>query len=519
VNSLIAAVAAGLLATSLAVAEPQSGTAATAAAASGTAAASASTLHWGSCPTGIYPDLLGGEEQCTTLVVPMDYQHPANGKTVTLALSMVRHTSSAQAYQGVILTNPGGPGDGGLDVPQSLAFDVPHDVGADYDWVGWDPRGVGASTPTMRCKPHYFAGPRGSYVPTTKKLQQYWLHRSKEYAGACERKYPALLNNITSADSARDMESIRKALGVDTISFYGYSYGTYLGELYSTLFPQHLRLMVLDSNIDPRRVWYRANLDQDRAFDRNIRIFFTWVAKYDHIYHLGATKHAVSHRYYADLARLTRHPDGQLGPDEWTDALQGAAYYRLDYKELAWAWSRFDVTGSPKLMIGEYRSADAPLDDNNFAVYNAVQCSDAHWPKTWSRWARDNNAYYKKYPFLTWSNAWFNAPCLYWGGRAHRPVRVNGKGTTSALLIDETLDAATPYEGSLEVRRLYPHSSLIAEPGGATHADSLFGDACVDDQIATYLKTGKRPARKPGNGPDTTCRPLPAPRASTSNPA
>ena len=124
----------------------------------------------------------------------------------------------------------------------------------------------------------------------------------------------------------------------------------------------------------------------------------------------------------------------------------------------------------------------------------------------------DNNRYYKKYPFLTWSNAWYNAPCLYWQGRAHKPVHINGTKTKSVLLIDETLDAATPFEGSLEVRRLYPNASLIAESGGATHADSLFGDACVDDQIASYLKTGKRPARKHWNGPDALCRPLPDPR-------
>ena len=70
----------------------------------------------------------------------------------------------------------------------------------------------------------------------------------------------------------------------------------------------------------------------------------------------------------------------------------------------------------------------------------------------------------------------------------------------SALLIDETLDAATPYEGSLQVRKLYPNSSLIALPGGTSHANSLSGDACLDDQIADYLATGKLPARKPGNG-------------------
>ena len=79
------------------------------------------------------------------------------------------------------------------------------------------------------------------------------------------------------------------------------------------------------------------------------------------------------------------------------------------------------------------------------------------------------------------------------------------------LLIDETLDAATPYLGSLVVRQLFPNSSLIAEPGGTTHADSLSGDGCVDNAVATYLASGKRPPRQRWNGPDFLCRPLPDP--------
>jgi hypothetical protein len=84
------------------------------------------------------------------------------------------------------------------------------------------------------------------------------------------------------------------------------------------------------------------------------------------------------------------------------------------------------------------------------------------------------------------------------------------------LLIDETLDAATPYTGSLEVRKRFPHASLIALPGGTSHANSLFGDACLDDQIAAYLADGTRPPRRPGNGADATYAPLPVPDPTAS---
>jgi hypothetical protein len=73
---------------------------------------------------------------------------------------------------------------------------------------------------------------------------------------------------------------------------------------------------------------------------------------------------------------------------------------------------------------------------------------------------------------MTWDNAWFNAPCIYWQAPRSRPVNIDGRGIQSMLLVDETLDAATPFEGSLEVRNLFPHSVLIAEPGGTTYAET-----------------------------------------------
>jgi TAP-like protein len=112
---------------------------------------------------------------------------------------------------------------------------------------------------------------------------------------------------------------------------------------------------------------------------------------------------------------------------------------------------------------------------------------------------------------MTWDNAWFNAPCIYWPAPPSEPTRINGDGVSSALLIDETLDGATPFEGSLYVRKLFPHSVLLAEPGGTTHADSLSGDLCVDGTIARYLATGALPPRIQGAPWDKTCAPLPKP--------
>jgi pimeloyl-ACP methyl ester carboxylesterase len=471
-------------------------------------------LPWGACPTKQYPDLEGTTVQCAPLKVPLNYAHPT-GPKITLELSLTKHTSSDANYKGAMLSNPGGPGGAGLDLGFFLQPAVPHHVGDDYDWVSWDPRGVGASKPALHCQNNYFNPPRKNYTPTTSTILKYWEKRSKKYAASCEKKQPALLNNITTKDSALDMDAIRAAIGVSQISYYGFSYGTYLGQVYSTLFPTHLKYMVLDSNIDPRHVWYKANLSQDVAFNRNLHIYLKWVAKYHSVYHLGKTQKQVSAKYYATLHALAKHPKGKVGPSEWTDAFSGAAYYRFGWEDLASAWVKF-TKGHYAPMLAQYDSAEGPGDDNEFAVYNAVECSDLKYPGL-HKVLKDSKKYAKKYPFLTWDNTWFNGPCEYWKSKTHHVVKINGKKTTSALLIDETKDAATPYEGSLEVRKLYPHSSLIGEPGGATHADSLFGDACVDNKVAAYLKSGTLPKRVSGNRADTKCKPLPDPNPKASS--
>src|SRR3989440_1128885 len=462
-------------------------------------------IAFGTCDD---PGLAQAGAQCGFLSVPMDYDHP-RGTKIQIAVSRIKHTVPDSQYQGIMLVNPGGPGGSGLGLAP-LGQVVPNHAGDAYDWIGFDPRGVGSSKPALTCDPNYFSGNRPDYVPRTEALLRTWLHRSKGYAQACAKNGP-LLRHMTTVEAAKDMDRIRAALGRQQINYYGFSYGTYLGQVYSTLFPQRVRRMVLDSNVDPRDVWYQANLNQDIAFERNIKVWFGWVAKFDSVYHLGTTEQAVEKLWYSEQNALKGHPaGGVVGPDEFNDIFLLAGYYQITWLELGKVFSDWVHTRQPQPLIDEYMSADGPGDDNGFAVYTAVQCTDAHWPGL-GKTLRDNARIYRTHPFETWGNAWFNAPCLYWPAPSHQPLRVNGNRVGGILLVDETLDAATPFEGSLQVRRLFPHASLIAEPGGTTHAGTLFGNACVDDQIANYLALGVLPARRAGNGPDTTCAPLPQP--------
>ena len=466
--------------------------------------AGASTLGWHTCQNS---GLRAAGLQCATLAVPLDYAHP-RGRTIKLALTRLKHTSSD--YQGVVLTNPGGPGGSGRGLA-TIGRAIPNGVGADYDWIGFDPRGVGASQPHISCDNTYFGFDRPNYAPTAKDVRV-WKKRARDYAQACARKNGAILGHLTTIDSARDMDSIRKALGVDRINYYGYSYGTYLGQVYATLFPTHVRRMVLDSNVNAHRIWYAANLDQDRAFNRNLNIWFGWLARHHATYHLGRTKQAVHHLWYSIRAKLAAKPDGKIGPDEWTDTFIQAGYYQLTWLDQARVFAGYVHHHDVAALVRAYKDADGYGNDNNYAVYLGVQCSDIQWPRKWSTWLADNTRVSKGSPFETWANAWYNAPCLYWPAKAHKPVTVDGKGVAPILLVDQTLDAATPYHGSIVTRSLFPKSRLIAEPGGTSHAVTMSArNNCVDDKIAAYLRDGTLPARKSGNRADATCKPLPEP--------
>jgi len=500
-------------------------------AASASAAATAPTqvpvpppINWGPCSD---PVLQSFDAQCGYVSVPLNYSDPS-GPKIQLAVSRIEHTSSATDYQGVLLMNPGGPGGSGLALPPEVVPVLDQDgyssTTADYDWIGFDPRGVGSSIPSISCDPNYLGPDRPNYIPFTRQLLNTWLSRSQGYASDCasqSAEQTALLQNLTTVDSALDMDSIREALGQSQITYYGYSYGTYLGQVYATLFPSHLRRLILDSNVDPRTVWYQANLNQDPAFNRNEEIWWGWLARYNSVYHLGATEQAVARTFYRNEAELALHPaGGVVGPDEWVDIFLIPAYYQptwLQWAQVLSDWVNHHDTAAANELIGLYDAVDAPGDDNEFAVYLGVECTDAPWPTNWSIWSRDNWRIFSFAPFMTWDNAWFNAPCIYWPASPSHPVNINGRPVSSGLLIDETLDAATPFEGSLEVRKLFPRAVLVAEPGGTTHAETPTGeDPCVDDTIGDYLATGALPPRNNRARWDKTCPPPPTPVPSTA---
>jgi pimeloyl-ACP methyl ester carboxylesterase len=460
----------------------------------------------------------GVNMQCATLAVPLNYRDPA-GRKITLALSMVPATAPPAQRQGDLLVNPGGPGGSGRYLAAVVAYGLNHQVASEYNIIGFDPRGVGASVPALHCDPSFFAGARPNYIPASQAAEQILIGRAKTYAADCERRFGWLLPYMTTVDVARDMDSIRAALGQSKINYFAYSYGTYLGQVYATLFPHRVRRMVLDSTVDPKGAWWGDNIAQDYAFQGRQEAFFSWVASHDSVFHLGSTRAQVQAAWYRARADLLAHPipgpnGPMIGPDEFDDTFLQGGYDDQLWPGLASALTAYLHGGSTSQILSEYRSLGVQ-NENEFAVYNAVECSDVNWPRSWARWNSATRRVYAKAPFEAWDNAWFNAACAFWPvhGPAH-PLQIRGAGLPGILMIQGTLDAATPYAGAQVAHSLLPSARMVVVEGGGNHGQSLSQppNTCVNNYLNAYLATGALP-KHPGQV-NATCPALPAPPAN-----
>ena len=519
-TATLAAVAltAGLLGCSSGGGDPATGAstggaAATAGASAGGGSAAivpgASKLSWHAC---------GGQLaglQCTTLQVPLNYAGPG-GRKITIALSMLPATAPKSQQQGVLLVNPGGPGEPGRSLAGDVAAGLSPQVAADYDIVGFDPRGVGASVPALTCDPSFYSGRRPDYIPANAAAEQVLITRAKTYAADCEQRFGWLLPYLTTVNMARDMDEIRQAFGVQKINYYAFSYGTYLGQAYATLFPSRVRRMVLDSTVDPAGAWYADNISQDYAFQGRLEAFFAWIAKYDSTYQLGSTAAQVQSAYYQARERLQANPVAgpsglMLGADDLDDTFLLAGYLNTVWPDFATALANYVNSGSSGALVSQYQEWGVQ-SDNAFAMYNAVECADVNWPRNWAKWQSDTLQVYKTAPFQAWDNAWFNAACAFWPVKGPaRPLQIKGAGLPPILMLQGTLDAATPYAGAQNAHKLLPSARMVVVEGGGNHGQSLESpaNACVQNYLNSYLATGAVP-ENPGLV-NATCAPVPDP--------
>ncbi|MGH3152382.1 MAG: alpha/beta hydrolase [Streptosporangiaceae bacterium] len=489
-------------------ASTSSGSSAASKQADGPIVPTASTLHWQRCTGTLASE---GVTDCTMLSVPLNYADPG-GRHISLALDMIPATAPASQQQGIMLVNPGGPGGSGLSLAPELAQGLPSSVASEYDIVGFDTRGVGSSVPALSCEPGFFSGVRANYIPASAAAEQVLINRAKTYAGDCEQKFGWLLPYMTTQDVARDLDSIRAAFGVAKINYFAFSYGTYIGQVYATLFPSRVRRMVLDSTVDPTGAWYTDNVEQDYAFQGRINAFYAWTATYDSAYQLGSTAAQVKAAWYKARNQLLAHPiDGMVGADEFDDTFLAGGYDNELWPSLAQALSSYLNAGQTSQLVAQYEE-NGVQDENEFAVYNAVECSDVAWPRSWSYWTSDTEMIYKTAPYEAWDNAWYNASCAFWPVQGPtRPLKIGAAGLPGILMLQGTLDAATPYAGAQDAHKLLPSARMVVVSGGGNHGQSFEqpSNTCVQNYLNAYLATGALP-----NGPglvNATCAAVPDP--------
>ncbi len=443
-------------------------------------------LRWGPCPAAAAPPVL----QCATVHVPMDYARP-RGPKIVVTISKLPATRP-DLRRGVLLTNPGGPGAPGLGLPAPLARQLPPAVLERYDLIGFDPRGVGHSTP-LTCRltdlpaddlVYPFPGPGGSIDRN--------IAHARAVAGACARHGGPLMPHVTTANTARDMDRVRAALGERRISYLGWSYGTYLGAVYRQLFGDRVDRFVLDSAIDPGRIWYEQYRTMSAAADRRLDDLTAWIAARHDRYRLGDTPHAVRRRYLGLAARLDRRPvvatDGSLV----TGAVLRAATFRALYDDgsfdsIATRW-RDPATVPPAPPTGP-GDPDVPAD-NGFAALYGVVCGDVAWPRDVRRYRHAVRVDRLRRPATDGmpANIW---PCAFWHrAPIEEPVRLTGGGPRNTLIVQNLRDPATPATGGMRAALGAGAVEVTVDAGG----HGVLGDgSCADDHALRFLAGGALP--------------------------
>ncbi|WP_408909581.1 alpha/beta hydrolase [Streptomyces solicavernae] len=470
-------------------------------------------IDWKDCPADWGLDR---PVQCGWVSVPLDYSKP-HGKQIKLAVDRAKSTGTKEERQGSLVYNPGGPGGSGMRFPLRITKKSPlwQKTAEAYDFVGFDPRGVGHSAPISCVDPQEFVkAPKLDPVPDSEADKRAQRKLAAEYADGCKERSGEMLPHMTTPNTARDLDVIRAALGDRKLNFLGVSYGTYLGAVYATLFPDHVRRMLVDSVVNPSRekIWYQANLDQDVAFQTRWDDWTEWVAKNDASFHIGDTQEKVQAQWLKLRAAAKKEPiGGVVGPAELIGFFQGAPYYDSAWVPTAEVWSKY-LAGDEKALV---EAAGPDLSDtagniaaeNGNAVYTAVECADAKWPTNWKKWDRDNTRLHEDHPFMTWANAWMNLPCATWGVKQQTPVEVkSGKGLPPVLIVQSERDAATPYEGAVELHERLKGSRLITEKNAGSHGVTNLVNPCINERVDAYLLSGKTDSR------DVTCEPHATPK-------
>jgi pimeloyl-ACP methyl ester carboxylesterase len=483
-------------------------------------------VAWHRCPAGSAAAMAGGF-LCATVAAPLDYRNPAGTK---IRLAVVEHAATGPARRGVIFFNPGGPGGTGtVQLPQWIGF-WPRELLRQYDIVSWDPRGSGAST-AVQCFPSAAAESAffGKYAlfPVGQRQQGAYIQRWREFGRICAARNGALLRHVSTADSARDLNLLRQALGQPKLNYLGISYGTFLGATYANLFPRRAGRLVLDGNVPPEawtdggrpnpRLGTYLRLGSDKAAARALDAFLSICgqrsiqacafsagspaatkAKWDTLLarlrkapiNLGGTAFT-----YADV--VTSASDALSFVQPYTTPVTGGSF--LGWPQAAqglqrlWAARNGTASAAPGTPPAAARAGGQRYAGIEQGY--AVQCNEAPSPPA-SAYPGLQRLVLRRSGVIGLPDLWsLDEPCATWP--VHGQDTYNGPWnarTSPILVIGNTTDPFIPLRDTVAMTRQLGNARLLVVHGYG-HTALLNPSTCASTYMTAYFRTGALPPK------------------------
>jgi pimeloyl-ACP methyl ester carboxylesterase/predicted small secreted protein len=450
-------------------------------------------LEWTSCDDPIAAD--DDSLECATLTVPLSYDQP-DGDTIDLALIRVPASGNRE---GAILFNPGGPGGSGFDYVAQGGSVISTTMGLDdFDLIGFDPRGVDRSG-GIRCIDDATQD-KYLYVdttPDTPEEQAEYDASTTAFVDGCTANYGDTLGDYSTEATARDMDAIRAALGDDQISYLGISYGTYLGGVYATLFPDRVRAMVLDSAYSPEgdsveEQWSTQLVGFEKAFDN-------WAAWCTDTPECAFRTDDVGARWDALYDRLDATPipasDGRLANQSVMDTATSAALYSdSQWPVLGKALADAEAGDPTQLfaLADEYNGRNPDGTFNTlFQSFTVIQCAsgiEAQLPDDPDALAAQLRADAPRFAAdLTGQDIIDSAEeCRGLVDPPVTPFAVDYRGEAPVVVIGGLNDPATPIRWAEELTAAMGPNARLVPYEGEGHGQ-LLSSTCVTDIEAAVL--------------------------------
>ncbi|MFC5956424.1 alpha/beta hydrolase [Streptomyces pratens] len=444
-------------------------------------------IDWGRCEASGGTPAPGEEWQCGTLRVPLDWSEPDGG---TIELALIRAKATGDDRLGSLLFNFGGPGGSGVSMMPSYATTASK-LRERYDLVSWDPRGVAASE-GIRCRDdeETQAAESVDSTPDTPAEEQAYLADAADFGKGCQESAGELLAHVSTTDTARDMDRIRQALGDDRLNYFGISYGTELGGVYAHLFPKRVGRLTLDAVVDPSADTVGHAQNQTRGFQRALDNYLKSTGR-------------DPERGSREIAELLDRIDAEPLPTsskgrELTQSLALTGIVLPLYGKDGWPvlTSALEAAeegdGSELLALADgYNERDASgRYGTTTHSQRAISCLDDKQRMT----AAQTGELLPEFerispvfgPFLGWDTAGW---CHDWPVPGqHDTPEVSAPGAAPVLVIGNTGDPATPYEGAQRMAdELGEDVGIVLTWEGEGHGAYGSGSDCVDSTVNAYL--------------------------------